>query len=210
MPIWARAAVLLWLVFVSLYDARTHTVPPWATWPIIVGVALGRAWSGAWVPLLLLALLFVWDTTVADVKGLLGRTPREGDETRWLLPDGVAWTAVGVLVFLAGRQGEGATVLAVGWAVIHGLWRFGILPGGDAALVMDIAALFPHPRFFWVEGAGILVATVPLLLWQYRRDIPVVLATGDVSLLKAVYATRSRPRPVAWAFALGGVILALT
>jgi len=210
MPIWARAAVILWLVFLALHDARTRTVPPWATWPIIVGVATWRAWGGEWAPLLLLALFFVWDTTLADVKALLGQTPREGDEARWLLPDRVAWAVVGVLVLLAGRQGNAATAITLGWAVVHGLWRFGILPGGDAALVMGINALFPQSRFFWMEGAGVLVATVPLLLWQYRREIPAVLATGDVSVLKAAYATRARPRPVAWVFALGGMILALT
>ncbi len=210
MPIWARAAVVLWLVFVSLYDARTHTVPPWATWPIIAGVALCHAWSGAWVPLLLLALLLVWDTTVADVKGLVGKVPDEGNDGRWLVPDVLAWSLVGLLVLAAGRQGPAASAMAVGWTVVHGLWRFRILPGGDAALVMSLNALFPEARFFVVEALGVLAATVPLLLWRYRREIPVLIATGDVSVLRDAYAARSRPQPVAWVFALGGVILALT
>ena len=209
MPLVSRALIILWLVGVSIYDARSHTIPPWSTWPIILGSALWMAWKGMWAPLALFILFFVWDTTWADIKPLLKQEVREGDDTRWLLPMPVALILVGALILLAGRQGSEAMTLTLGWTIIHGLWRAGLLPGGDTALLMSINALFPTPRFFLVEAAGALVVTIPLLLWRYRRELPMVLATRDVSVLATAYGERSKPQPVGWVFAVGGILLAL-
>jgi hypothetical protein len=93
LPAVFRLLPAAWLVYVAVYDWRTWTVPWWTTWPVIVAACLGHAICGAWVPIVLLALYYLWDTTVGDLKRLLRRpvSDPERDDRRWLVPDVVAY-----------------------------------------------------------------------------------------------------------------------
>ena len=71
LPTAFRLILAAWLAYVAVYDWRTWTVPWWTTWPVILAACLGHAGRGAWAPLALFALCFIWDTTIGDVKRLL-------------------------------------------------------------------------------------------------------------------------------------------
>ena len=154
LPTAFRLILAAWLVYVAVYDWRTWTVPWWTTWPVILAACLGHAGRGAWAPLALFALCFIWDTTVGDVKRLLRwRTINVAwDDDHWLVPDAAAFAPTALLLAVARGQGKAAFTFTLGFALVHVLWRLGRLPGGDAALLIALLGAVPQPA---LPGAGI-------------------------------------------------------
>jgi hypothetical protein len=209
-----RLLVSVWLVHIAIYDWRTWTVPWWATWPVILAACAGHILRGAWAPLALFVLCFLWDTTVGDLKRLLRwrfiDTAR--DDRRWLVPDVAAYGLTIALLAVARGQGAAAFFFTAGFALVHLLWRLGRLPGGDAALLIALLALFPSLRFLILASLVVAAAVLPRLAWRYRHDLAAAARLGFVggpwaalSILRAAARTRSKPEPVAYLFALAGI-----
>jgi hypothetical protein len=209
-----RLLVSAWLVYIAIYDWRTWTVPWWTTWPVILAACAGHVSQGPWAPLALFVLCFLWDTTVSDLKRLLHwrfiDTAR--DDRRWLVPDVVAYGLIIALLAVARGQGEAAFFFAVGFALIHLLWRLGRLPGGDAALLIALLGLFPGLRFPVLASLVVAMVVLPRLAWRYRHDLAAAARLGFVagpwaalSILREAARTRSRPEPVAYLFSLAGI-----
>ena len=214
LPAVFRLLPAAWLVYVAVYDWRTWTVPWWTTWPVIVAACLGHTLVGAWVPVVLLALYYLWDTTVRDLKRLLRRTlsDPERDDRRWLIPDGVAYGLTIVLLAVARGQGEAAFFFTAGFALVHLLWRLGRLPGGDAALLIALLGLFPSLRFLVLASLVVAAVVMPRLVWRYRHDLVVAVRTGlrsgpwaALTSFRAAAQGKSRPEQVAYRFALAGI-----
>jgi hypothetical protein len=198
-----------WLAFVALYDLRTWQVPAWATWPVITTACLYQAWLGAWAPLLLWAVLFVWDSDWNDIRRLLGKP---AGTARPLLPDTLAWLLHALALVVAANQGQAALAFTLGMTIAHSLWRMGRLPGGDAALFIGLFGLFPDPRFFAVAAAVIACVTLPRLAWRYAPDLwaalPLCLAgswSAAWSYLGGAVRQKARREPVAYIFSLAGL-----
>jgi len=213
LPTVFRLLVAGWLVYVAVYDWRTWTVPWWTTWPVILAACVGQAGRGAWAPLALFGLCFLWDTTVGDLRRLLGcRYLDRQDDTRWLVPDPAACALTLVLLVMARGQGEPAFTLTLGLALVHLLWRLGRLPGGDAALLMALLGLFPTPRFLPLAALVVVLAVLPRLAWRYRTDLAAAAHDGWVAGPWAALATlrvaaqaKAKPEPVAYLFTLAGL-----
>ena len=163
LPTAFRLLLAAWLVYVAVYDWRTWTVPWWTTWPVILAACLGHAGRGAWAPLALFALCFIWDTTIGDVKRLLHwRTINVSwDDDHWLVPDAAAYAADGALAGRGTGAGQAAFTFTLGFALVHGLWRLGRLPGGDAALLIALLGLFPSLRFLVLASLVVAAAVLP-------------------------------------------------
>ena len=214
LPTVFRLLPAAWLVYIAIYDWRTWTVPGWATWPVIAAACLGHAGRGAWAPVVLLTLYFLWDTTVGDVKRLLRRrlNDAEGDDRRWLVPDVVAFTLTLVLLAVARGQGEAAFFFTAGFMLVHLLWRLNRLPGGDAALLIALLGLFPSLRFLVLASIVVTGVVLPRLAWRYRHDMVAAAHTGltggpwaALVVLRAAAQTKSKPEPVAYLFSLAGI-----
>jgi hypothetical protein len=214
LPTAFRLILAAWLAYVAVYDWRTWTVPWWTTWPVILAACLAHAGRGAWAPLALFALCFIWDTTVGDLKRLLGwrfiDTAR--DDARWLIPDVLALALTIALLAVARGQGEAAFFFTAGFALVHLLWRLGRLPGGDAALLIALLGLFPSLRFMLLAAVVVAAVVVPRLAWRYRQDVVEAARTGltarpwaALTMLRAAAQTKSKPEPVAWLFSLAGI-----
>ena len=147
LPAVFRGLLVAWLVYVAVYDWRTWTVPWWTTWPVIIAACLGHAGLGAWVPLVLLVLYYLWDTTVGDLKRLLRWRfiDTERDDRRWLIPDLVAFALTVALLAVARGQGEAAFFFTAGFALVHLLWRLGRLPGGRCGLAHRATGAVSQP-----------------------------------------------------------------
>jgi len=212
LPTAFRLILVVWLVYVALYDRRTWTVPWWTTWPVILATCLGFAVRGAWSPALLFVVCFLWDSTVGDLKRLARRPVHspEADDRRWLLPDLAAWGLTFVLLAAAHRQGETAFVFTAGYALVHLLWRLGWLPGGDAAFFIALIGLFPRQAFLWLAGIVVGTTALLLLLWRRRHIWLQVLRTGLTAgpwaALRTVATFSTEPEPVAWLFSLAGLV----
>jgi len=214
LPAVFRGLLVAWLVYVAVYDWRTWTVPWWTTWPVIIAACLGHISQGAWAPLALFALCFLWDTTVNDFRRLLRRpvSDPERDDQRWLVPDGVAYGLnIGLLAVTRG-QGEAAFFFTAGFALVHLLWRLGRLPGGDAALLIALLALFPSLRFLILASLVVAAIVLPRLAWRYRHDLGAAVRTGlsngpwaALTVFRAAAQDKSRPEPVAYLFSLAGI-----
>jgi hypothetical protein len=209
-----RLILAAWLVYVAVYDWRTWTVPWWTTWPVIVAACLGHASRGAWAPVVLLPLYFVWDTTVGDLKRLLRWrfVDTERDDRRWLIPDMVAFALTFALLAVARGQGEAAFFLTAGFALVHLLWRLDRLPGGDAALLIALLALFPSLRFLVLASLVVVAVVLPRLAWRYRHDLGSAARAGltagpwaALTVLRAAAQSKSQPEPVAYLFSLAGI-----
>ena len=214
LPAVFRLLPAAWLVYVAVYDWRTWTVPWWTTWPVIVAACLGHALRGAWVPIVLLALYYLWDTTVGDLKRLLRRplSDPERHDRRWLIPDVVAYGLTIVLLAIARGQGEAAFFFTAGFALVHLLWRLGRLPGGDAALLIALLGLFPSLRFLVLASLVVAAVVLPRLAWRYRHDLVAAGRTGltagpwaALTSFRAAAQDKSRPEPVAYLFSLAGI-----
>jgi hypothetical protein len=214
LPTVFRLLLVAWLVYIAVYDWRTWTVPGWTTWPVIAAACLGHAGRGAWAPVVLLTLYFLWDTTVGDVKRLLRKhlNDAEGDDRRWLIPDVVAFALTVALLAVARGQGEAAFFFTAGFALMHLLWRLGRLPGGDAALLIALLALFPSWRFLVLASIVVAALVLPRLAWRYRQDMVEAARTGlavgpwaALAVLRAAAQTKSQPEPVAYLFSLAGI-----
>jgi hypothetical protein len=214
LPAVFRGLLAAWLVYVAVYDWRTWTVPWWATWPVIVAACLGHAVVGAWVPVVLLVLYYLWDTTVGDLKRLLRRplADPERDDRRWLVPDVVAYGLTIALLAVARGQGEAAFFFTAGFALVHLLWRLGWLPGVDAALLIALLGLFPSLRFLVLASLVVAAAVLPRLIWRYRHDLAAAARTGltagpwaALTVLRAAAQSKSKPEPVAYLFSLAGI-----
>lgn len=214
LPAVFRGLLVAWLAYVAVYDWRTWTVPWWTTWPVIVAACLGHASRGAWAPVVLLPLYFVWDTTVGDLKRLLRRRldDAERDDRRWLIPDVVAYGLTLALLAVARDQGAVAFCFTAGFALVHLLWRLGRLPGGDAALLIALLALFPSLRFLVLASLVVAAVVLPRLAWRYRHDLAAAVRAGLTGGLLAALMTfraatqrKSQPEPVAYLCALAGL-----
>jgi hypothetical protein len=214
LPAVFRLLPAAWLVYVAVYDWHTWTVPWWTTWPVIVAACLGHAILGAWVPVALLILYYLWDTTVGDLKRLLRRpvSDPERDNQRWLIPDVAAYGLTVGLLAIARSQGEAAFFFTAGFALVHLLWRLGRLPGGDAALLIALLALFPSLRFLVLASLVVAAVVLPRLAWRYRQDLVVAVRIGLRNGLWAALTSfrvaaqgKSRPEPVAYLFSLAGI-----
>lgn len=214
LPTVFRGLLVAWLVYVAVYDWRTWTVPWWTTWPVIIAACLGHLAQGAWPPLALFALCFLWDTTVGDVKRLLRRPvgDPERDDRRWLVPDVVAFALTLVLLAVARDQGETAFFFTAGFALVHLLWRLNRLPGGDAALLIALLGLFPSLRFLVLAALVVAAVVLPQLAWRYRRDLVAAVRTGlstgpwaALTSFRTAAQSKSRPEPVAYLFSLAGI-----
>lgn len=209
-----RGLLVAWLVYIAIYDWRTWTVPWWTTWPVVIAACLGHAGLGAWVPLVLLALYYLWDTTAGDLKRLLRWRfiDTERDDRRWLIPDGAAFALTVALLAVARGQGEAAFFFSAGFALMHLLWRLGRLPGGDAALLIALLALFPSLRFLILASLVVAAVVFPRLAWRYRHDLVaaarsvfVVGPWAALSIFRAAAQAKSKPEPVAYLFSLAGI-----
>jgi len=214
LPAVFRGLLVAWLVYVAVYDWRTWTVPWWTTWPVIIAACLGHISQGAWAPLALFALCFLWDTTAGDFRRLLRRpvSDPERDDRRWLVPDAVAYGLTLALLAVARGQGEAAFFFTAGFALVHLLWRLSRLPGGDAALLIALLALFPSLRFLVLASLVVAAAVLPRLAWRYRHDLVAAARSGFVagpwaalSILKEAARVKSKPEPVAYLFSLAGI-----
>jgi len=206
--------VVAWLVYVAIYDWRTWTVPWWTTWPVIGAACLGHISQGAWVPLALFALCFLWDTTVGDLRRLLRRpvSDPERDDQRWLVPDVIAYGLTIALLAVARGQGETAFFFTAGFALVYLLWRLGRLPGGDAALLIALLALFPSLRFMLLAALVVTLVVLPRLAWRYRQDLVLAARHSYVAgpwaalgVMRHAGQAKAQPEPVAWLFALAGL-----
>ena len=206
--------MVAWLVYVAVYDWRTWTVPWWTTWPVVIAACLGHASLGAWVPVALLTLYYLWDTTVGDLKRLLRWRfiDTERDDRRWLIPDVAAFALTVALLAVARGQGEAAFFFSTGFALVHLLWRLGRLPGGDAALLIALLALFPSLRFLILASLVVAAVVFPRLAWRYRHDLAaaarsvfVVGPWAALSIFKEAARAKSKPEPVAYLFSLAGI-----
>jgi len=209
-----RSLLVAWLIYVAVYDWRTWTVPGWTTWPVIAATCLGHAVRGAWAPVVLLTLYFLWDTMVGDVKRLLRWRfiDTERDDRRWLVPDVVAYGLIIALLAVARGQGEAAFFFTAGFALVHLLWRLGRLPGGDAALLIALLALFPSLRFLVLASLVVAAVVFPRLAWRYRHDLVAAAHTGltagpwaALTTLRTAAQSKSKPEPVAYLFSLAGI-----
>jgi len=215
LPAVFRGLLVAWLVYVAVYDWRTWTVPWWTTWPVIIAACLGHIPQGAWTPLALFVLCFLWDTMVGDLKRLLRRPfddPERADR-RWLVPDAVAYGLTIVLLAVARGQGEAAFFFTAGFALVHLLWRLGRLPGGDAALLIALLALFPSLRFMVLASLVVAGVVLPQLAWRYRHDLVAAARIGlrsgpwaALTSFRAAAQDKSRPEPVAYLFSLAGIV----
>jgi len=214
LPVVFRGLLVAWLAYVAVYDWRTWTVPWWTTWPVVVAACLGHAGLGAWVPLALLILYYLWDTTVGDLKRLLRWrfSDTERDDRRWLAPNVVAFALTIVLLAVARDQGEAAFFFTAGFALVHLLWRLGRLPGGDAALLIALLALFPSLRFLVLASLVVAAVVFPRLAWRYRHDLVAAAHTGltagpwaALTTLRTAAQSKSKPEPVAYLFSLAGI-----
>jgi hypothetical protein len=214
LPAVFRGLLVAWLAYVAVYDWRTWTVPWWTTWPVVIAACLGHAGLGAWVPIVLLALYYLWDTTVGDLKRLLRwrSIDTERDDRRWLIPDMVAFALTVALLAVARGQGEAAFFFTAGFALVHLLWRLGRLPGGDAALLIALMALFPSLRFLILASLVVAAVVFPRLAWRYRHDLAaaarsvfVVGPWAALSIFKEAARAKSKPEPVAYLFSLAGI-----
>jgi hypothetical protein len=214
LPAVFRLLPAAWLVYVAVYDWRTWTVPWWTTWPVIVAACLGHAIRGAWVPVVLLVLYYLWDTTVGDLKRLLRRPldDPERDDRRWLIPDMVAYGLTIVVLAIARGQGEAAFCFTAGLALVHPLWPLGRLPGGDAALLIALVGLFPSLRFLVLASLVVAAVVMPRLVWRYRHDLVAAGRTGltagpwaALTSFRAAAQAKSKPEPVAYLFSLAGI-----
>lgn len=214
LPAVFRGLLVVWLAYVAVYDWRTWTVPWWTTWPVIVAACLGHAGRGAWAPFVLLALCFLWDTTVGDLKRLLRRrfSDTEHDDRRWLVPDVLAFALTIALLAVARGQGEAAFFFTTGFALVHLLWRLDRLPGGDAALLIALLALFPSLRFLVLASLVVAAVVLPRLAWRYRHNMVEAARTGltagpwaALTVFRAAAQAKSKPEPVAYLFALAGI-----
>jgi Flp pilus assembly protein protease CpaA len=214
LPTAFRLILVAWLAYVAVYDWRTWTVPWWTTWPVIAAACLGQAAAGAGAPLALFALCFLWDTTASDLKRLVGQPSRdpERDERRWLIPAGVAYGLTIALLAVARGQGEAAFCFTTGFALVHLLWRLGRLPGGDAALLSALLALFPSPRFLILASLVVAAVVLPRLAWRDRHDLAAAVRSSFVvgpwaafSIFKETARAKSQPEPVAYLFSLAGI-----
>jgi Flp pilus assembly protein protease CpaA len=211
-----RLSVISWLTFLSLHDLRTWRVPAWSTWPLIALNCLALAVVGHWPPLALFVCLFLADTTVADVKGILRKEPVPEDGDRWLLPTWVTAILMVLILSVALHLGEASLVAAGMMALARTMWRVGRLAGGDAALLIALATLFPTPRFLALLAVTVAVLTVPALAWKYRRDLALALRTfvgagirPALDLLRTAVREKAQPAPAAYIFAAAGVVAAL-
>jgi hypothetical protein len=205
--------IAAWLCYVAVYDRRTCLIPWWTTFPVILAACLGFALTGAWAPLAVSLICFLWDTPRTDLKRLLRRPPTVQAETRSLLPLPLAVAGTVGAVLAAHGQGEAAFVLAVTYAFAHAVWFVDRLPGGDAALLIAVVGVLPGFHFLWLATGVILAAVLPELIWRYRADLgPALRAslTGGprcgLALLAAAATEKARPRPAAYLFALAGIV----
>ena len=214
LPAVFRLLLAAWLVYVAVYDWRTWTVPWWTTWPVIVAACLGHALLGAWVPIVLLILYYLWDTTVGDLKRLLRRRldDAERDDRRWLIPDVAAYGLTIALLTVAHSQGEAAFFFTAGFALVHLLWRLGRLPGGDAALLIALLGIFPSLRFMLLAALVVTLVVLPRLAWRYRQDLVLAARHSCVAgpwaalgVMRRAGQAKAQPEPVAWLFALAGL-----
>jgi Flp pilus assembly protein protease CpaA len=214
LPTVFRLLLVAWLVYIAVYDWRTWTVPGWTTWPVVIAAGLGHAGLGAWVPLVLLALYYLWDTTVGDLKRLLRWrfSDTERDDRRWLVPDVLAFALTLVLLAVARSQGAAAFFFTAGFALVHLLWRLNRLPGGDAALLIALLALFPSLRFLVLASIVVAALVLPRLAWRYRHDLVAAAHTGltagpwaALTRLRTAAQRKSQPEPVAYLFSLAGI-----
>ena len=214
LPTAFRLILAAWLAYVAVYDWRTWTVPWWTTWPVILAACLGHAGRGAWAPLLLFALCFLWDTTVGDVKRLLHwRTINVArDDDHWLVPNAAAYAVTALLLVAARGQGTAAFTFTLGFALMHGLWRTGRLPGGDAALLIALLGLFPSLRFLVLASLVVAAAVLPRLAWRYRHDMVAAARIGvtagpwaALTIFRAAVQAKAKPEPVAYLFSLAGI-----
>ena len=218
LPTAFRLLLAAWLAYVAVFDQRTWTVPWWTTWPVILAACLGHAWRGAWAPLALFALCFFWDTTVGDVKRLLHWHTSDvaRDDDHWLVPTAAACAVTALLLVVARGQGEAAFTFTLGFALVHGLWRQGRLPGGDAALLIALLGLFPSLRFLVLAAAVVAAVVLPRLAWRYRHDLAVAARAGWATgpwaallVLRGAVQAKAQPEPVAWLFSLAGIAAAI-
>ena len=208
LPVVCKLLVAAWLVYVACYDWRTWRVPCWTTWPVILAACLAYAWRGAWGPLALYATCFVWDTTRGDARRLLRRQVGAHDDEQWLLPDPVAGTLTVLLLLAARGQGPEAFMFTLGSALVHGLWRLGRLPGGDAALLLALLAFFPRLDFLLLAAVVVTLVVLPQLAWRYRHDLLTAVRRGPragLATLVAAVPAKAQPEPVAYLFALAGL-----
>lgn len=214
LPTVFRLLLAAWLIYIAIYDWRTWTVPWWTTWPVIVAACLGHVSQGAWAPLALFALCFLWDTTVGDLKRLLHWRfiDIERDDRRWLIPDVAAFALTVALLAGARGQGEATFFFTAGFALVHLLWRLGRLPGGDAALLIALLGLFTDLRFLVLASLVVAMVVLPRLAWRYRHDLVAAARSGFVAgpwealvILRAAAQSKSRPEPVAYLFSLAGI-----
>ena len=95
---------------------------------------------------------------------------------------------------------------------MHLLWRLGRLPGGDAALLIALLALFPSLRFLILASLVVAAVVFPRLAWRYRHDLAaaarsvfVVGPWAALSIFKEAARAKSKPEPVAYLFSLAGI-----
>jgi len=136
----------------------------------------------------------------------------ERDDRRWLIPDLAAFALTIVLLAVGRGQGEAAFFFTAGFALVHLLWRLGRLPGGDAALLIALLALFPSLRFLILASLVVAAVVFPRLAWRYRHDLAaaarsvfVVGPWAALSIFKEAAQTKSKPEPVAYLFSLAGI-----
>ena len=214
LPTAFRLLLAAWLVYVAVYDWRTWTVPWWTTWPVILAACLGHAWRGAWAPLALFALCFIWDTTVGDVKRLLHwriiDVPRDDDH--WLVPDAAAFAVTALLLVVARGQGEAAfyvhpRLCAGASAVAPGpIARRGCGPADRPLGAVPQPALPGAGGRRGRRGGG---ATSGLALPAGRGEAARIGVTAGpwaaLTIFRAAAQTKSKPEPVAYLFSLAGI-----
>ncbi|MCX6031777.1 MAG: hypothetical protein NT169_21060 [Chloroflexi bacterium] len=214
LPTVFRLLVVAWLVYIAVYDWRTWTVPARLTWPVLLAACAGLAWRGAWAPLALFGIYFLWDTTVGDLKRLVTpHTPVTAqDEKRWLLPTGFVCVLTVGLLLVAQQQGSPAAFFTLSLALVHLLWRLGRLPGGDTGLLLALLGLFPSLSFLVLAAIVVTLVVLPQLLWRYRADWGPLWRTLVTQgpwlawqLGQQTYQAKAKPAPVAYLFALAGM-----
>lgn len=212
---WLDAAIIAWLIFVSVYDLATWEVPAWATWSVILATCVYRGYQGAWAPLILFLLYFVWDTTWADLKRPWVE-PEPGDEERWLLPSPVPEIATLVLVGVAAWQGPKSLIFTLLMALAHQMWRMKRLAGGDAALLIALAGVFPRGELVISLIFSIIVWTFPRLLARYWRDLltaaRMLVVAGPPAAMNVMLDAvqqKAQPSPIAYIFGTAGIMTAL-
>ena len=95
---------------------------------------------------------------------------------------------------------------------MHLLWRLDRLPGGDAALLIALLALFPSLRFLVLACLVVAAVVLPRLAWRYRHDMVAAARAGltagpwaALTVFRAAAQAKSKPEPVAYLFALAGI-----